>query len=278
MRSVVETTPTVLAEGLTFPEGPRWCQGKLWFSDFYSHAVYTVDLVGKQEKIVDVPQQPSGLGWLPNGDLLIVSMLDRRLMRFDGRKLALHADLFDLADFHCNDMVVDARGVAYVGNFGFDEHDRDGERRATSLIKVMPDGSASKVAEEMWFPNGAVITPDDSTLIVAETFANRLTAFDVLENGDLGNRRVWADLGEFWPDGIALDKQGGIWVAPPRAKMVIRVEEGGQITHEIPLEHEVFSCALGGEAGELLFLCTSIFASRERRRVEKQGRIEMIRL
>ena len=165
----------VLVAGLTFPEAPRWRDGKLWFSDFYSHRVLTVDLAGRLETVVEVPQRPSGLGWRPDGTLLVVSMLDRRVLRVDGGKTHVVADLSAVATGPCNDMVVDAAGRAYVGNFGFDRH-RGEPQRSTCLALVDVDGRVIRVAEDLHFPNGTVITPDGGTLIVAETLAHRLTA------------------------------------------------------------------------------------------------------
>jgi sugar lactone lactonase YvrE len=175
---VSATAPRLLLDDLVFPEGPRWHDGRLWFSDMHAHEVVAVDESGVRERIVAVPGSPSGLGWLPGGELLIVSMEDRRLLRLADGALVEHADLSRLAPFHLNDMVVDAQGRAYVGNFGFDLHG-GGRMATTSLVLVTPDGAARVVAEDLGFPNGAVVTPDGGTLIVAESFAKKLTAFDV---------------------------------------------------------------------------------------------------
>ena len=182
-------TLDVLVDGLTFPEGPRWHGGRLWFSDFYSHRVLAADRTGRLETIVEVPQRPSGLGWTRDGKLLVVSMLDRRLLRLDGGRLAVVADLSALATGPCNDMVVDGHGRAWVGNFGFDRH-RGEAQRTTCIVRVDPDGKATKAADDLLFPNGTVITPDGKTLIVGETFAHRLTAFDVAADGTLSKRRA----------------------------------------------------------------------------------------
>jgi sugar lactone lactonase YvrE len=190
-----------LAEGLVFPECPRWHEGKLWFSDQHAHRVMTVDLKGNIETIVEVPGQPSGLGCLPDGQLLVVSMTDRCLLRLDGRRLTLVANLKELASFHCNDMVVDRQGRAYVGNFGFDL-DAGQPFKPAEVVLVTPDGDARIVASNLAFPNGTVITPDGRTLIVAETLAGRLTAFDIRPDGSLKNRRIWAQLDQVTPDGI----------------------------------------------------------------------------
>lgn len=246
-----------ILDGLSFPEGPRWRDGRLFFSDFYRHRVIAVTPEGAAETVCEVPQQPSGLGWLPDGRLLVVSMADRRLLRLDDDGLTEVANVSDLAPSHCNDMVVDSRGRAYIGNFGFNR--RDGEEpRSTTLVRVDPDGHKEIVADDLWFPNGSVITPDGSTLVVAETQGSRLTAWDILPDGKLSGRRVWADLGEGIPDGICLDTEGAIWVADPRNRETFRVREGGEVTHRISTgDHGSFACMLGGEDGRTLFLCTA---------------------
>ncbi|MFP6706552.1 MAG: SMP-30/gluconolactonase/LRE family protein, partial [Alphaproteobacteria bacterium] len=211
---------TALLEGLTFPEGPRWHDGRLWFSDFYAHEVVAVDLDGRRETMAEVPGQPSGLGWTPDGRLLVVSMTDRRLLRQDPGGLMEVADLSGLAGYHCNDMVVDGNGGAYVGNFGYNSHDGD-DFKLADLIRVEPDGTASVAAAGLAFPNGSVITPDSGTLIVGETRGHILSAWDRVADGGLSNRRVWADLDGGYPDGICLDTEGAIWVSDPRNKETI---------------------------------------------------------
>ena len=173
-----------LVEGLCFGEGPRWHDGRLWLSDMHAHQVINVDGQGNVDVVVEVPNRPSGLGWLPDGDLLIVSMRDRQVLRYDGAGLHTHSDLSQLASFDCNDMVVDGNGRAYVGNFGFDLHAGEAPK-AAELICVEPDGSARIVADELLFPNGTVITPDGQTLIVGESWGGRLTAFDIDAAGNL---------------------------------------------------------------------------------------------
>jgi sugar lactone lactonase YvrE len=259
----------VLAEGLYFGEGPRWRDGWLYFSDFYDHAVKRVDLEGRVEVVVEVPNQPSGLGWLPDGRMLVVSMRDRKLLRQepDG-KLVEHADLSGIATFHCNDMVVDRHGRAYVGNFGFDlftflhEHGVEealaepGPPKA-KLARVDPDGTVSVAAEDLKFPNGTVITPDGHTMIIAETLGVRLTAFDIDSDGTLHNRRVWADLGAHAPDGICLDVDGNVWVANPLEPVCFLVAEGGGIVDEIETDQPCFACMLGGPHRRDLFMMTA---------------------
>ena len=275
---------TTLMDGLTFGEGPRWYRDKFYFSDFYSHKVYALDLEGNYEVIVEVPNQPSGLGWMPDGTMLIVSMKDRKLLSFKENLLEERADLSQLAGFHCNDMVVDKTGNAYIGNFGFNTYKGE-EIKSTNLILVKPNEEPAIAADNLLFPNGTVITPDNKTLIVGETYAARLTAFDKVEDGSLTNRRVWADLKENakegpvpLPDGICLDEEGAIWVASPSTSEVIRVHEGGMISERIPVETNAFACMLGGEDRRTLFICTSNGSGVDPDAAlrEKSGKIEII--
>ncbi len=203
---------TTLASGFRFTEGPRWHDGRLWFSDMHDHKVWALGLDGTKELICNVPQEPSGLGWLPDGRLLVVSMKDRRLMRLDPEGLNVSADLSGHTDHLINDMVVDGLGRAYVGNFGFDLH-ADEKPATTCLVLALPDGTTRVVAEDLLFPNGTVITPDGKTLIVGETFGARLTAFAIADDGSLHDRRVWAQMEGTVPDGICLDAEGAVWVA-----------------------------------------------------------------
>jgi sugar lactone lactonase YvrE len=267
----------VLLDGLKFGEGPRWHDGKLWFSDFYAHRVATVDLDGRDETIVEVPQRPSGLGWTLKGDLLVVSMLDRRVLRFDGKALHLYADLAALAAGLCNDMVVDAAGRAYVGNFGYDRHNHAPPRN-TRIIRVDPDGRAASVGDEIHFPNGMVITPDGRTLIVAETFAHRLGAFDVGADGSLANYRVFAALDGVYPDGICLDAEGAVWVTDARGQRVLRVLPGGRIAQAVDTgDRRSFACMLGGPDRRTLFVITNT-GSGPAMAEKSDGRIETIRV
>jgi sugar lactone lactonase YvrE len=265
---------SVLLDGLAFPEGPRWRDGKLWFSDMHGDRVMTVDLEGRTETVVEVPGWPSGLGWLPDGRLLVVSMTDRRLLRLDPGGLAQVADLSALASFHCNDMVVDAQGRAYVGNFGYDVHG-GGAVTNGALVLVAPGGEARVVADDLRFPNGTVITPDGRTLVVGETLAQRLTAFDIEDDGSLGGRRVWAQLERALPDGICLDAEGGIWVANVGGAEVLRVLEGGEVTQRLPVSTQAFACMLGGPERRTLFVCTAEVSEPEKARANPTGRIEI---
>lgn len=268
---------SVLLDGLIFAEGPRWHDGKLWFSDMHAHWVMTVDLEGKAEPIVEVPAWPSGLGWLPDGRLLIVSMTDRRLLRLDSDGLSEAADLSNLTSYHCNDMVVDRQGRAYIGNFGFDLA-AQADYAPAEIVLVTPDGHARIVADGMEFPNGAVITPDERTLIVAETFGARLTAFDIEFDGSLANRRTWAKLDGAVPDGICLDADRAIWVASPVSSEVIRVREGGEVTDRIKVSTQAYACMLGGTDRRTLFILTAETSDPEEVKIKKSGQIEIAKV
>jgi len=250
--------PTTLVDGLRFPECPRWRDGRLWFSDLYAPTIYTVDLGGHVEKVVDVPGRPHGLGFRPDGTLLVVSSIDRRLLRWDGDALHEVADLNVLTGGDGNDMVVDVTGRAYVGNFGFDLWG-GASPAPTTIVLVDLDGAAHVVADDLAFPNGMVLTPDGSTLIVAETFADRVTAFDVSADGSLSNRRVFAAIGGLTPDGICLDAEGAMWVASPGTRAFLRIADGGGILDRIDTPGRMaVACMLGGPDGRTLFLCTAV--------------------
>lgn len=263
---------SMLVSGLGFPESPRWHDDSLWFSDFDTKKVMSVGMNGRVDSIVEVPGQPSGLGWLPENRLLVVSMFDRRLMRLDRTGIVEVANLWTLASSHCNDMVVSAEGRAYIGNYGYDTTDPTAPFKLAEIIMVQPDGQARRVAEEMAFPNGSVITPDGSTLVIAETLAARLTAFTIRQDGLLVQRRIWAqfdDLGisanledyanRVTPDGICLDAEGGIWVASPglgdiNKPALLRIREGGEVTHCLEGDMIPLACILGGSDGRTLFI------------------------
>ena len=251
-------TLTTLASGLVFAEGPRWRDGALFISDMHGRHVLRLDAQGGCEVIATCEGATSGLGWLPDGRLLVVVMEARKLMRLepDGR-LVEHADLGAIATFHANDMVVAADGTAYVGNFGFPLFPL-GEPKPATLARVAPDGAVGAAADGLWFPNGLAITPDGRTLIVAESAGFCLTAFTIGEDGGLGGRRIWAPLGQgHAPDGVCLDVEGAAWVAIPHAKTFVRVREGGEILDTIAVEDTALACVLGGEDRRTLYLCTS---------------------
>ena len=272
----------LLLDGGTFFEGPRWRDGRWWVSDFYRHLVLTVTPDGDTEEILEVEGQPSGLGWLPDGSLLVVSMRDRRLLRRapDGT-VTTHADLSDVLVGNANDLVVTQDGHAYVGSFGFDL--MAGNDPATSrLVHVSPDGAVDVAADAMYFPNGSVITPDGATLIVGETLGCGYTAFTIGRNGALSDRRSWAQLaprptlGSFEetlpqvavaPDGCALDAEGAIWFADALGGRLVRLAEGGDILEEVtaPAGEGVFACMLGGDDGRTLLACCAPDFSEEAR-------------
>lgn len=260
------TTFDLFLDGLDFGEGPRWHDGRLWYSDFYQHKVFAVDASGTRETIVEFAgdARPSGLGWMPDGSLLMVSMLDRRIMKWADGALSVHADLSDIATFHCNDMVVDSHGNAYVGNFGWDIESDFRNITPADLALVRPDGSTEVAASGLLFPNGSVITPDGSTLIVGESFGAQYRAFDIAADATLTNERVWASTPDMAPDGCDLDAEGGIWFADARGSQVVRVLEGGEITHTVSTGDGCFACVLGGDDGRTLFaLCAPGSASHE---------------
>jgi sugar lactone lactonase YvrE len=248
-----------LMTGLAFGESPRWHDDRLWFSDMGAGEVVAVDLEGKSELIARVPAMPMGTGWLPDGRLLIVSARDGRLLRreSDG-SLVTHADLTSLADHAWSDMVVDGRGNAYIGNIGFDFP--VGEFATGILALVTPDGAARQVADGVAFANGMVVTPDNSTLILAESYANRLTAFDIAADGSLSNRRVWADVAGGFPDGICLDSENAVWYGDVPNKRCVRVREGGEVLRTIDLDRGCFACMLGGADRRTLFLMAAEFS------------------
>ncbi|MBV8055697.1 MAG: SMP-30/gluconolactonase/LRE family protein [Deltaproteobacteria bacterium] len=264
-----------LLQGLVFPEGPRWHEGKLWFSDMHAHQVRTVTLDGRAQDIVEVPSWPSGLGWLPDGALLIVSMTDRKLLRYSSGELRIHADISQLASYYCNDMVVDGRGRAYVGNFGFDFFSGSAQKPA-ELVLVDPDGSFRVAATGLDFPNGSVITPDGKTLIVGESLGHRLTAFYIEDDGSLINQSVWAELGDAVPDGIALDAENGLWVASPLTRELLYVEQGGKLARRIKCDSMPIACALGGPARKTLFVLLTDSINPDECRAKKSARIDIM--
>lgn len=242
-----------LMTGIAFGESPRWHDDRLWFSDWGAQEVVAVDLEGKSEVVIRMPASPFCFDWLPDGRLLIVSASDGLLLRRepDGA-LVTHADLSNLSDHPWNDIVVDGRGNAYVGNIGFDFS--GGEFAPGILALVTPDGSSRQVADGVAFPNGVVVTPDSSTLILAESYGNRLTAFDIAADGSLSNRRVWADLAGGVPDGICLDAEGAVWYGDVPNRRCVRVREGGEVLQKIDLDRGCFACMLGGPDGKTLFM------------------------
>ncbi|HUB80437.1 MAG TPA: SMP-30/gluconolactonase/LRE family protein [Bryobacteraceae bacterium] len=263
---------TTLVSGLSFTECPRWHDGRLYFSDFFTNRVLAVSPGGKIEVVASVPGRPAGLGFQPDGGLLIASMLDRQILcREPDGSLRQYADLSALAPGFLNDMLVDPEGRAWVGNFGFDLYG-GAPACPTVLLCIDSDGTARVAAEGLGFPNGMALTPDGSTLIVAETLMNRLSAFRVI-GGSLGARNTWASFGAapsttnvtemipqlaVAPDGICLDAEGAVWVADAFHPRLLRIAEGGEVLAELPTDGvPVFACMLGGHDGCTLFACVA---------------------
>ena len=249
----------MLVDGIAFGEAPRWRHGSLYISDIHADRVLRVNPQGGFEVVASFDGPVSGLGWLPNGKMLIVSMRDRKVLRQESNgSFVEHADLSSIATWHANDMVVGPHGTAYVGNFGFQIFPVRKSPCTAAIAKVSPDGAVTVAAEGLWFPNGMVPSPTGSTLLVAESAAKRIRAFDVDSYGDLSNSRIWGEMAtEELPDGICLDAEGAIWIASPPTHQVIRMREGGEILERIDLQQEGIACMLGGEDRKTLFILTA---------------------
>lgn len=282
------TTDTLTAEpflsGLFFGECPRWHEGRLWYSDFFDHAVFSVSPDGERRVEVPFEGEPAGLGWLPDGRLLVASRLDRAVMRreYDGT-LVRHGDLQPWATWWANDMVVASNGQLYAGNFGFDldalyEGTLDGSQiKPTSLIRVDPDGTTHQAAADIAFPNGTVITEDGKTLVIAESLGGRLTAFDREPDGTLTNRREWASLPRIAPDGICLCEDNTIWVSNALGQECLRVAEGGEVLERVTTSMNCFACMLGGDDRRTLYMITAVESHGAKARSERNGAIEKVR-
>jgi sugar lactone lactonase YvrE len=280
LHAVSTRTATPFIDGLFFGEGPRWHDSRLWFSDFYDQAVFSVGTGGDKRREVDVPGQPSGLGWLPDGRLLVVRMTSREVLRRepDGT-LVVHGSLHPWAGFHANDMVVSEDGRAYVGNFGFDLtalFEGKAEQCNTSLVRIDPDGTSHEAAPDMAFPNGSVIFPGGKLLVVAESFGERLTAFDVAADGTLSGRRVWASLPGRAADGICLDAEGRIWVANPAVNECLLVAEGGEIVDQVTTSLPCVACMLGGPDRRTLYCMTVPTTDDRIARTRRDAKIEQV--
>jgi sugar lactone lactonase YvrE len=269
-----------LVGGRAFLEGPRWHESALFVSDMHAYEVLRVTTDGAVDVIAELDgSSPSGLGWLPDGSMLIVSMDDRKLLRrADDGTLGEHADLSSLAPHEINDMVVDDAGHAFVSQFGYDFHG-GGKPAAAPLLRVDPDGSSREVTDGLKMPNGMVVTADGGTLVVAESAGRCLTAFDLARDGALSNRRQWADLpaGDY-PDGICIDGDDAIWIAGPASDRFVRVREGGEVTDvvETPGRHAI-ACAIGGDDGRTLFCCTSPTQGQpDQSRAERGAKVETV--
>ena len=272
----MSTNIEILYEGLDFGEGPRWHDGRLWVSDFYSHRVRSFGPTGDVRVEVELDDQPSGLGWLPSGDLLVVAMTSRQVRRVDSDGThRLHADLSGIANGDCNDMIVDADGNAYVGNFGFETGGGTPRPRPADLALVRPDGTTEVAATELQFPNGSVITPDGSTLIVGESMGARYTAFTIRDDRTLTDRRVWAEVPGKGPDGCVLDAEGAIWMADAFGSGCFRLAEGGEVLDSLTASQPVFACTLGGRDRTTLYLITAPGFGEETCAGKGLGRIEV---
>jgi sugar lactone lactonase YvrE len=250
--------PRILATGLQIGESPRWHDERLWVCNWGAQEIWTLDLDGRREVVTRVPTTiPFCIDWTPCGRLLIVSGPEALVLRHepDG-SLVTHADLAAVSDGTWNEIVVDRRGNAYVNGAGFDL--MDGGAFAPGVIAlVRPEGPPQPVADGLEFPNGMTVTSDDSTLIVAESYGRRLTAFTIDDDGRLRDRRVWADLGDGVPDGICIDREGAIWYADVPNQRCVRVREGGEVLQSLELDRGCFACALGGDGGTTLFMVTA---------------------
>jgi sugar lactone lactonase YvrE len=256
--------PQILMTGIAFGEQPRWHDGRLWFSDWGPPEVIAVDLDGNHETVLQAPAFPCCVDWLPDGRLLLVSAREGLLLRRerDG-SLVTHGDLSSVSDPPAgNELVVDGRGNAYVNGGGFDL--MAGEAFAPGIVALIsPDGAARQVADGLAFPNGMLVTADNRTLIVAESYAKRLTAFDIGDDGNLSNRRVWAELDAGVPDGICLDAENAVWYGDVPNKRCVRVREGGEVLQTIELDRGCFACALGGADGRTLFMMATEWSGPE---------------
>jgi sugar lactone lactonase YvrE len=262
--------PILLADGFYFPEGPRWHDGLLWLSDQHAHTVYTVDASGTKSARVKLDDMPSGLGFLPDGSLLISSMRARQLLRYDGDRVTQHADLTSLGKGWINDMVVDTAGRAYVG-FTYGDLYTNSEQRA-AIVSVDIDGTSRLATTDVSIPNGSAITPDGGTLIVGESGAAQVSSFAITLDGRLADKRVFAKFDTDLPDGVCLDAEGAVWMASPRGCRFLRVRAGGEILDEIQVgdDHAV-ACMLGGPERRTLHLVISRNFSAENLRVMSQN-------
>ncbi len=268
----------LLVDGFVFLEGPRWHEGCLWLSDMWDYVVYRLTTDGRWDVVSKVPQRPSGLGFLKDGTPIVVSMGDRKLMKIVASGLVEYADLSAIARGDVNDLVVDPEGRIYVGNFGYDLFG-GGEAAFANLAMVDVDGSIRVVAEDLDFPNGVVIKDGGETLVVAETWSNRLTAFKRSSDGSLSNRRVYADMGERSPDGICIDREGGIWVSCFNTGEFVRVLDGGKITDRVFCEGKrAVACQLGGDDGRTLFCCTFAGELEDIHNRKRAGAVETLRV
>ena len=246
--------PALLADNFVFLEAPRWHNGRLWVSDVFDCKLYTIESDGARSFVCDIPGRPCGIGFLPDGTAVVVSCAQRKLLKVEGNTASVYADLNDVVTGDLNDLVVDDQGRVYVGNFGYDLFG-GAPKALTDLHVVEPNGEIRVAASGLEFPNGAVIKDGGRTLVVAETWCGRLTAFDRTDSGHLSNPRVYADLAGRQPDGICLDAEGGIWAGCFNTGEFVRVLEGGAITDRVKFDGHAVACALGGKDGTTLYCC-----------------------
>ena len=269
-----------LIDGRAFLEGPRWHDGALWVSDMHAHEVLRVSIDGDVEVIAALDTPPSGLGWLPDGRMLIVSMDDRRVLRRENGSIVEHADCRDFAPHEINDLVVDGPGHAFLSQFGYDHHAGAKLQRAP-VLRIDPDGSVHEATDPLRMANGMVITADGKTLVIAESAGRRLMGYDLDGDGSLSNERVWADLPEMdYPDGICIDAEDAVWCAGPASDRFVRVREGGEVLDvvECPGRHAI-ACAIGGPDGHTLFGCTSTTVGEpDASRAVRGSKIEIVRV
>jgi sugar lactone lactonase YvrE len=280
---------TIIREGLAYGEGPRWHDGRLWYSDFYRHGVFSMEGDGSDERLeVEVPGQPSGLGWTPDGDLLCVSGVDQRILRVHDGVATTFCDISEYCEFWANEMVVSSTGHCYVGSFGFDldqtlldigvEGLLASPPPTTNLVVVSPQGEVIQSIPDIAFPNGSLISPDGTTLFVNETLAYRISAFTINDDGTLRDRRVWAQLEFVATDGSCLDADGEIWVANAIAPQCLRVKEGGEVTGVVNTTQNAFACMLGGEDRRTLYVMTAPNSSRFEIADVRLAKIESVRV
>jgi sugar lactone lactonase YvrE len=275
------TQPTPIYSGLIFPEGLIWHNGELWFSDFGARRVLSMTADGAITQQAYVVGQPSGLGFLPDGTPIVASMVDRLILRLDGGEHpSLHADASSACLGQMNDIIIDDHGRTFFGSFGYDPSYEGGDAvRPSTLGLATADGEVRTVADDLQFPNGMAITADGATLVVSETFASRLTAFTIRNDGSLDDRRVFAELGELAADGICMDAEGAIWAACPFAEQFVRVAEGGDILERVPTPGRwAVTCSLGGDDGTTLFCATAKTTLPDFHQGRSEGAIETTRV
>ncbi len=269
---------TTLASDFIFLEGLRWRDGRLWISDMWDGTCYSLSETGERQPICKVPNRPSGIGFLPEGDAIIVSMTDRKLVKLVAGEIETYADLSGVATGDLNDLLIDSAGRAYAGNFGYDLFG-GAEAKTANIAMVTQDGAISVVADELVFPNGMVLIDEGRTLVVSETFANQLTAYDVEADGSLSNRRVYKSLGERTPDGICVDKEDGIWVSSFATGEFVRVTPEGEISDLIVApDKRAVACALGGTDGRTLYCSTFAGHLEDIAELKRLGAIETVQV